>query len=111
MLQRHILMAALVVLVGAAASPTVWAQDPIHKMGRGVVNVLTGWMEIPKQLSLGKQEDNPVSGLAQGLFKGATLTLLRMGVGVYEALSFPFPYPKGFASPYEGMELTDYAWE
>ena len=28
---------------GLDAQPA-WAQDPIHKMGRGLVNVLTGWI-------------------------------------------------------------------
>ena len=90
---------------------SAWAQDPIHKMGRGLVNVLTGWIELPKQVHLGSQEDNPVIGLGRGLLKGAGLTLLRGGVGIYEAVTFPLPYPKDFASPYEPMELPDYAWE
>ncbi|MBI2093230.1 MAG: exosortase system-associated protein, TIGR04073 family [Candidatus Omnitrophica bacterium] len=88
-----------------------WAQDPIHKMGRGVVNILTGWLELPKQIQLGSQEDNPLSGFGRGLLKGTTLTLLRGGVGLYETITFPLPYPKDFASPYEQMELNDYAWE
>ena len=97
------------VLLGLSAE--AWAQDPIHKMGRGVVNVLTGWLEVPKQLHLGAQHENPVTGIGQGLFKGVSLTVLRLGTGVYEALTFPVPYPKDFASPYEHMELNDYAWE
>ncbi len=103
-------VALLVGLVGLAGPPA-WAQDPIHKMGRGVANVLTGWMELPKQIHLGRQEENPVAGFGWGLLKGAGLTVLRAGVGLYEALTFPLPYPKGFASPYEQMELSDYAWE
>ena len=103
---------ALVVAVGiCGAGSSAWAQDPLHKAGRGVVNVLTGWIEIPKQFHLGSQEENPVTGMAFGLMKGVGLTVLRMGVGLYEAVTFPLPYPKDFASPYEGMELTDYAWE
>lgn len=97
--------------LGIWLSPPAWAQDPIHKMGRGVVNVLTGWLELPKQIHLGSQEDNPIVGLGRGLLKGAGLTVLRGGVGIYEALTFPLPYPKDFASPYEQMELNDYAWE
>ena len=92
-------------------SPSVWAQDPIHKMGRGVVNVLTGWIELPKQIHLGSQGKNPVTGAGYGLLKGAGLTLLRGGVGLFEAVTFPIPYPKDFGSPYEPMELNDYAWE
>ena len=105
---------ALTVIVAAGVlgiSPAVWAQDPIHKMGRGMVNVLTGWLELPKYLQLGTQASNPMTGLAMGLMKGAGMTLLRSGVGLYETVTFPIPLPKGFASPYEQMALNDYAWE
>ena len=98
-------------VLGLWVTPSAWAQDPIHKMGRGVVNVLTSWIELPKQVHMGSQEANPISGLGLGLLKGAGLTVLRGGVGVYEVLTFPIPYPREFASPYEQMELPDYAWE
>ena len=91
--------------------PSAWAQDPIHKLGRGAGNVLTCWIEILKNLHLGLQEDNPVKGAAVGLFKGGGLALTRLVVGAYETVSFPIPYPKEYASPYEGMELPDYAWQ
>ena len=93
------------------AAPLAMAQDPIHKMGRGVVNVLTSWIEIPKQLHLGSQEDNPITGIAMGVGRGVGLTVLRIGVGAYEAVTFPLAYPRGYVSPYEQMSLPDYAWE
>lgn len=102
------LFAATALLLGHAAP--VWAQDPIHKMSRGVVNVLTAWIELPKQIHLGRHDENPVRGFGGGLVRGAGLTLLRAGVGLYEALTFPLSYPQGFASPYASMELPDYAW-
>ena len=110
-MKRRAVWGVLVVGVIACAQTPVWAQDPIHKAGRGLVNVLTGWIEIPKQLHLGSQEPNPITGLGMGLVKGVGLTVLRGGVGLYETLTFPLPYPKDYASPYEQMELTDYAWE
>ena len=111
MIRRVALSVAIMVGSGLVASPAVWAQDPMHKMRRGVVNVLTGWLELPKYVQRGKQEANPFTGIAEGLAKGAGLALLRTGTGLYEALTFPFPYPEDYASPYEQMELTDYAWE
>ena len=111
-MMRRVLLAGCVVLgLATTGQPSVWAQDPLHKGGRGVVNVLTCWIEIPKQIHLGSQENNPVTGLVGGAAKGVGLTVLRAGVGIYEAVTFPIPYPKDFASPYEEMELTDYAWE
>ena len=111
MQKERLLIVAFAVGIICCSSPRAWAQDPIHKMGRGVVNVLTGWIELPKQIHLGSQEDNPIAGLGRGVLKGLGLTVLRGGVGIYEALTFPLPYPKEFASPYEQMELSDYAWE
>lgn len=106
--------ASVALLIGLSlltGTPKVFAQDPIHKLGRGVTNVLTGWIELPKQVHLGKQESNPLEGMGQGLVRGVGRTFLRLGVGVYEAVTFPLPYPKEFASPYQQMELSDYAWE
>lgn len=97
-------------LLVAGAGP-VWAQDPIHKAGRGLANVLTCWIEIPKNFHLGMQEDNPVLGAGWGLVKGLGLGATRLVVGAYEAVTFPVPIPKDYASPYEGLELSDYAWE
>jgi putative exosortase-associated protein (TIGR04073 family) len=107
---RRLLIAAAVCWAGVG-SPAAWAQDPIHKAGRGVVNVLTSWIELPKNVHLGTQEDNPVLGAGWGLVRGTGLTATRLAVGVYEAVTFLLPYPKDFASPYEGIELPDYAWE
>ena len=101
------LASSLILGAGSSAS----AQDHIHKVGRGLVNVLTGWIEVPKQLHLGAQAENPVAGISQGLRKGVSLTVLRLGTGVFEAVTFPIPYPKDFAPPYEHMALSDYAWE
>lgn len=111
MVKRSVLAVAVATGMTFAMSRTAWAQDPIHKMGRGVVNVLTGWIELPKQIHLGKQEENPVAGISRGLVKGVGLTVLRGGIGLYEAFTFALPYPKGFVSPYEQMGLNDYAWE
>ncbi len=91
--------------------PRAWANDPLQKAGRGLVNILAGWIEIPKHVHQGSLDANPLSGLGAGLAKGCGLTLLRAGVGVYEVLTFPIPYPHAYASPYEFMELSDYPWE
>ena len=55
MIRRVALSVAIMVGSGLVASPAVWAQDPMHKMRRGVVNVLTGWLELPKYVQRGKR--------------------------------------------------------
>lgn len=97
-------------LIGGIA-PAAFAQDPIHKLGRGAVNILTCWIELPKNLHLGMQETNPVLGVGGGILKGLGLAATRLALGAYEVISFPVPYPAAYASPYESLELSDYSWE
>ena len=92
-------------------SPAACAQDPIHKLGRGVSNILTCWLEVAKNFHEGMQEDNPLAGATWGIVKGLGLGATRLVVGAYETVSFPLPYPKEYASPYAGMELPDYPWD
>ena len=101
----------LVALVILLMAPTARAQDPIHKASRGLLNLLTGWIEVPKQLHLASSDPSPLHGFGRGLFKGAGLALIRGGVGLYELVTFPLPHPDHFASPYTAMELPDYAWQ
>ena len=110
-MRAYLVVIAAIVCGGVGGSPEVWAQDPLHKAGRGVVNVLTSWIELPKNIHLGTQEDNPLLGVGWGLIRGTGLMATRVVVGAYETVTFFIPYPKHFASPYEGLELPDYAWE
>ncbi|MBI4353701.1 MAG: exosortase system-associated protein, TIGR04073 family [Candidatus Omnitrophica bacterium] len=108
---RSMIWTAVIFGIVMGSTTPVFAQDPIHKLGRGVSNVLTCWVELPKHFSMGMQEDNPLLGIGGGVLKGTGLMFTRFAVGAYEAVSFLVPFPKDYASPYEGMELQDYAWE
>ena len=89
-----ICVAVLMVLNIATASH---AQDVGKKLYRGVANILTGWIELPKNIYDTSVEDNPLSGLTIGLAKGVGMTIVRTGAGVYETVTFPFPIPEGYA--------------
>ena len=105
-------MRTLVIICCTLIIPGVaHAQDPVEKVGRGLTNVLSGWIELPKQIHLGLHSDHPVAGVGWGLIKGTGLAVMRIGVGLYEAVTFPIPFPRGYASPYASMELPDYAWD
>jgi putative exosortase-associated protein (TIGR04073 family) len=88
-----ICVAILMVLNIATAS---YAQDMGRKLYRGCANILTGWVELPKNIYDTSVEDNPLSGLTIGLAKGVGMTIVRTGAGVYEAATFPFPIPEGY---------------
>ncbi|RQW78372.1 MAG: exosortase system-associated protein, TIGR04073 family [Geobacter sp.] len=70
-----------------------------NKAVRGVANVTTGWLEIPKQISVSFCEDGPVRGVFVGPLKGIGMTVVRTVAGAVELVTFFLPFP-GFYDPY-----------
>ena len=68
----------------------------VRKLGRGLVNVTTGWLELPMQISSGMSESGGVEGFFFGLGKGVVWTVLREGAGVYDTATFLFPVPSDY---------------
>lgn len=84
---------------------------PIEKAGRGLSNVSTCWLELPRQIVHGWRHGAPVIGVGWGVLKGSGLAVTRLAVGAYETITFVVPYPNGYASPYPKLGLYDFAWE
>ena len=63
------------------------------KLGRGLVNTLTGWVEIPKGIHETTQRSGVLSGLTLGTLRGAGYGFVRTAAGAYETVTFPFPAP------------------
>ena len=72
-------------------------QPAFEKGGRGLSNVLFGWLEIPlnidRRYSPHDNVGSMLTGTAVGVFKG----VIRTGVGLYETVTFFLPYPENFA--------------
>ena len=79
-----------------SATTVCLASDAFTKLGRGVANTLTGWVELPKNIYKTSVDENAFSGLTVGLCKGAGMTIVRTGAGIYEIATFPFPVPENF---------------
>ena len=88
---------SVLIVLGLLLVPGVCsAQDAFTKLGRGVANTLTGWVELPKNIYNTSVEGNAFSGMTLGLAKGAGMSIVRTGAGVYEVVTFPFPLPKNY---------------
>jgi len=94
-MKKGIIICIAVLMVFSLAT-TCFAQDMGKKLARGLANVLTGWVEIPKNVYDTSVEDNIVSGLTVGLVKGVGMAIVRTGAGVYETVTFPFAIPEDF---------------
>ena len=77
------------------------------KLGRGVTNLLFGWLEIPSTIQ--KRYNNTdtgtslLMGAANGLFRG----IVRTGVGAYETVTFLLPYPEDFVPIMPSLDYFD----
>ena len=112
---RMAIAGAVVAAVGLCASPRAHAEvastPRIHTAGdklvRGLANFFTGFLEIPRNITIATNEDSVLTGWTVGLGMGLGYTVLRMGVGLYEVVTFPFPLP----ADYEPIVHPEFGWE
>ncbi len=92
---RFILILLLVMCTTVLRAETVGAEDIVQDMSsklcRGVFNGLTGWGEIPRQMIISGRDKGWWAVLPVGIPAGAIMTVVRTGVGVFEAGTFFIP--------------------
>ena len=66
------------------------------KLGRGLTNVATGWVEIPKRIHETARTSGVPGGLTLGLVRGFGYGFIRTAAGAYETVTFPFPAPSDY---------------
>jgi putative exosortase-associated protein (TIGR04073 family) len=80
-----------------ATEGTIQAGGAMGKLGRGFVNVVTGWVEIPKRIYETSQDQGAAAGWTWGLLRGLGHGIVRTAAGFYELVTFPFPAPPDYA--------------
>ena len=98
---RFVLPVAL--FLSLALSPNASAADfeagkAFTKLLRGAVNVITGWVEIPKRILETSETSGAVTGFTWGTLRGLGHGFIRTAAGAYEIATFPFPAPAGYLS-------------
>ncbi len=91
-----IIMIVLVVSILFVQSPC-FAQNMLRKLGRGVANVTTSTLEVPKSIQESFYDDGPAAAATYGLLDGIYKFIVRTAVGVFEIVTFPFPIPEEYA--------------
>ena len=77
-----------------------------EKFIRGLVNLSTGWIEVPLQIYEVGTSEGWVRGVLRGPFDGIGMFFARMVAGAVEVATFPVPLPT-----YKPMLTPAYAWE
>jgi putative exosortase-associated protein (TIGR04073 family) len=93
---KHLLAAALV--LGFAATSFADIQDPpandygpTRKLGRGLSNTVFGIAELPVQIARVNEREGNAAALGYGVVRGVGRSAMRIGAGLWEMFSFPFP--------------------
>ncbi len=71
------------------------ASEAIHKLGRGITNVVTAPVEIPKEIRVhwikgSEKTYHVLVWIFCGFVKGIVMTTARVGSGVVDIATFPF---------------------
>ena len=78
-----------------------YANGPFTKLGRGLANTFTGWIELFTTTHKACLEHDYMVGYLYGLPEGVVRSLLRTIAGIYEVVSFPIPIPADYESVIE----------
>ncbi|MEI8349539.1 MAG: exosortase system-associated protein, TIGR04073 family [Candidatus Omnitrophota bacterium] len=92
--------------------------EPANKMGTGIVNVATGWADVPKKISDRSAEQNPLAGLTIGFGEGVVTGVARTTAGALDVAMFSIPpYDAPLmeseykvSNPNEGFKIDLLSW-
>lgn len=93
----------------ADQQPEMIAEKMAIKLTRGVTNIVTSVVELPKQTVLTVRDMGPV-GVVIGPLKGVGMTFYRGVVGIAETLFCMVPQP-GYYDPMIDPEYVWQGWE
>jgi len=82
----------------------------LHKLGRGVTNVVTCWVEWPRNIAIEWDKTDPVTGFILGTVKGVGWGFARLSTGVYDVVTFPFPVPENYVAMLEPEFVVTDIW-
>lgn len=97
---KKLLLALVTVAIASPAfadiqDPPMNDVGPTTKLGRGISNILFGIGELPDTMIKINQRQGNAAAFSTGIVKGTTRSIVRIGAGIYDFLTFPFPTTRG----------------
>ena len=80
----------------AVEDRSAYVDGAFRKLGRGIANIVTCPLELPRTIQLIGLREGWGSGATVGTLQGLWRTLLRGGAGIYEVATFPAETTEGF---------------
>lgn len=90
-------------------APPASQQNAIHKLGRGISNILYGATELPARVMQVNAHNGNNAAFGGGILEGVERSVVRVGYGIFEVLTFPVKTHKNsFRAPYQNIEYDPY---
>lgn len=93
---KKIITVCLVLMLIVNMAAPAYCQGPLRKLGRGVSNIFTCFLEIPGRIRETYRQSDIVTAIGLGVPKGVVMTFFRLVYGVYETVTFPLPFPEDY---------------
>ena len=77
----------------SAKADDAFIMRPMEKLGRGITNVAFSFCELPMAWTEVAEEQGALAGITYGTLRGLCYVIARIGVGVVDVVTFPFPLP------------------
>lgn len=75
---------------------------PTRKLGRGLANIAAGITEFPHSSTMINEREGNAAGWTYGTARGIGRVIARLGYGIYEVVTFPFPTTRSsYRPPYK----------
>ena len=87
--------------------PPMADHGPTRKLGRAWSNILYASAEIPQTMQRVTELEGDSAGATYGFVKGLHRMVVRMGTGVYELVTYPFPV---YRHSYRPMTRSNVPW-
>lgn len=103
---KSLLSLALISLLATTAfadiqDPPINDQGPTRKLSRGLANLAFGIGEIVEQPTLMNEREGNNAAFSYGIVKGVGRFFARVGYGLWDVATFPFPTHRGsYKQPY-----------
>jgi putative exosortase-associated protein (TIGR04073 family) len=113
MKHRTVLLLLAAVTVGSIAMADIQAPPGgrwnwSRKLSRAIANLAYGVTEIPMTWAKVERHDGGNAAFTSAIVEGTTRSLVRVGYGLFELVTFPFPaYKGGYRPPYYKHDKFD----
>jgi len=79
--------------------PPMNDQGPTRKLGRGLANIFFGMTEITHSACEMNEREGNAAAWSYGTIRGVSRFVARLGYGIYEVTTFPFPTSRSSYRP------------